>query len=364
MVNPWLTDTVTALRDEGSFVPVVLTFEPPGQLHDDLRERGIEALSLRVPPKVTPAAIVALRRALGKRRPAIVHTHVLEPAAVYALGGLFTRRPWVATRHQQPGFIDLAPIPAWKKWAFKYVDSRLHRAMNAVVAISARSARELRAMGVALERIVQIPLGFDLARLRPPPDRIAAARDTVADRNERIVVVVARLSWEKNLDRLIRAWADVVASVANARLVIVGSGPLENSLRETARATGVAPHITFTGHRSDAIELIGGADVVVQPSLTENMSMVAIEALAQGRALVTSPVGIAGEHMLDNVHCLIAPAHDEERLAATISRVLTDRAEAERLGAAGKRLVEDRFTAAQMARSYAGLYARITRSTG
>lgn len=359
--NPWLTDVVGELRAGSTILPIVLTVAPPGALHSDLRALGIEALSLGRATARDPLAILRLGRILRRRQPTIVHTHVFDPALAYAIAARVYRHRaiWVSTRHQQPGFIDLARIPSWKRSLFKALDGWLLRQMDIVIAISARSVREIRDLGVPADRVAEIPLGFDLRRLRPDPSSIDTARLELRGTGRSLVVCVARLSWEKNLSFLLRAWKRVVADIPTARLAIVGAGPLDAELRAEARALGLANDVEFLGYRRDALQLIGAADVVVQPSLTENMSMVGVEALAQGRPLVSTPVGIVGEHIVDRSHCLVAPPDDAEAFSSAVIALLRDPELADRIGRAGQRLVEQSFRVEDMARRYEALYTSL-----
>lgn len=362
--NPWLTDLIREMRSDPVITPSIVTFERHGQLHSDMRDLGVEAVSLGRTPGLDTSVIFRLTRLLRERRPAIVHTHVIYPALAHAIASRIAghRSIWVTTRHQQPGFIDLADVPQWKRSAFKALDGWLHRQMDMVIVISERSAHEVAEFGVRADRMREIPLGFDLRRFRPDPAAVAAVRDEICGTDETLTVSVARLSWEKNLSFLLRCWTHVVAETPSARLVIVGAGPLETELRSQAIELAIADHVTFAGYRTDAIQLIGAADVVVQPSLTENMSMVAVEALAQGRPLVATPVGIIGEHIRDRGHCLVAPPDDARAFADAIIALLGDRTLAHQLGESGRRLVEARFTVEVMVSRYRDLYMGLLRS--
>lgn len=362
--NPWLTDVVGAMRARRDFAPMIITLASAGQLHSDMQTLGVDAASLDGASFRDPRVIPRLVRILRGTVPTIMHTHILEPAIAYAFARQLVRprSVWVSTRHQVPRFIDLAPVPAWKRMRFRAVDAVIHRHMDAVITISRRSFREVRQLGVGEDRVVEIPLGFDLHRLRPDPRSVEKARRDLTTGDGPVAVCVARLSWEKNLAFLLRSWTEVLGVIPNARLAIVGAGPLEGELRSQADGLGLASNVAFLGFRPDALQLIGAADIVVQPSLSENMSMVGIEALLQSRPLVATPVGIVGEHILDGVHCLVAPPDNTATFAAKVLAILRDPPLGERLGRAGQRLVVERFAVDRMEEQYEALYARLIRA--
>lgn len=359
--NPWLNDLTAGLRARGQVTPVVVTLALPGELHRDAADLGVEAISLQGRTSRDLRAIFRLADVLRRRPGAIVHTHVLDPAIVYSMSRWLATpdAPWVSTRHQPPGFIDLASVPEWKRRLFRIVDGWTHRRMDRVIAISARSARELLGLGVRHERVAEIPLGFDLRRLQPDRSVVRAVRAELAG-DAPLVVCVARLSWEKNLSFLLSAWSRITAALPQARLAMVGTGPLETPLLREAAASGLQG-VAFLGYRRDALAIIGAADVVVQPSLAENMSMVGIEALAQARPLVATPVGIVGERLLDAEHCLVAPCDDAGAFSAAVIRLLKDRPLGMRLGAAGRELVHRDFGLDTLLGRYEELYAMLFR---
>src|SRR5207249_3082155 len=99
-----------------------------------------------------------------------------------------------------------------------------------------------------------------------------------------VILMPARLDGQKGHDVLLRA----AAEVPEAMFALAGEGPLRASLEAQAAAAGIADRVVFLGHRTDIPELLAAADVFALPSLYEGSSLAVLEAMAAGRAVVSS----------------------------------------------------------------------------
>ena len=131
-------------------------------------------------------------------------------------------------------------------------------------------------------RVRYIPNGIDL-------ERFAAARTRRRAANTPPVIgTVAALRAEKNLARLLRAFAAVDQP---ARLVIVGDGPERPALEAWRASLGLAERVEFAGHIDDPAPIYAGFDVFALSSDTEQMPLSVIEAMAAGLPVATTDVG-------------------------------------------------------------------------
>jgi 1,2-diacylglycerol 3-alpha-glucosyltransferase len=154
-----------------------------------------------------------------------------------------------------------------------------------------------------------------------------------------VLLFVGRLSPEKNLALLIRAFATFNARFSFAELWLAGSGPQRQALEKLAARAGIARHVTFLGHmgNADLAERYRAADAFVLPSLFETQGMVCIEAMQFGKPLVVSDGivscrelvdegsnGLLFDHTNENdlVRALSELARDPDRRAAMAARSL------------------------------------------
>jgi len=187
--------------------------------------------------------------------------------------------------------------------------------------------------GRIARRVELIPNGVDTGRFAPPmPDREHTTRDP------RQILYVGRLSREKNISALIRAAASLQGRLS-LRIVLVGDGPIRESLAAEARTAGVA--VEFRGVVDQRLlpRTYAAADAFVLASFTEGHPKALIEAMSTGLPCVASDC--------DGNRSLVTPERtgllfDPNRpadLAACLERVLTDHALAETLGRAARELV-------------------------
>jgi glycosyltransferase involved in cell wall biosynthesis len=148
--------------------------------------------------------------------------------------------------------------------------------------------------------------------------------------------------------------------VPDARLRILGFGPLEELVRSATAGVEVVLH----PNHHDVEEAMHRAYVVVSPSRTapddsvESLLIVNLEAQASGRPVVTTSHGGIPEFVSDGQTALVVPENDSEALASALVRVLRERELAERLGAAGPGWVSQ-FDAQRCAEQVDRLYASV-----
>jgi len=172
------------------------------------------------------------------------------------------------------------------------------------------------------ERVVVIPNGVDINDFPKEPDKTQFRRSFASD-DEKIVLFVGRLVYEKGVQVLINAVPKVLAKV-NAKFVIVGDGYLKDSLAGQVNRMGLNHKVYFTGFIDDQTlrKLYGCADVCVVPSLYEPFGITALEAMAAKVPLVVADSGGLSEIVgHDRTGVRVFP-NNADSLAWGITRVL------------------------------------------
>ncbi|MFI5781186.1 glycosyltransferase family 4 protein [Nocardia sp. NPDC051570] len=168
-------------------------------------------------------------------------------------------------------------------------------------------------------------------------DRDAARTQLGVDRDQFAFLVLARLAWEKGIDRVIEAFARLneTRDRVDAVLLIAGDGPLEAELRSQVAELGIDGHVRFLGHQPVVAALIAASDAVVLASTVPETGPLALkEAMAGGRPVIASAQGGIPEFVDDEQHGLLIV--DDEDLWQAMRRLATDRSEGQALGAAGR----------------------------
>jgi N-acetyl-alpha-D-glucosaminyl L-malate synthase BshA len=163
---------------------------------------------------------------------------------------------------------------------------------------------------------------------------------------------VKRVPW------LLRAF-DLATRGTQATLTLVGDGPDQGACRLLARELGIAARVRFLGERDALPELLAPADVFVLSSSEESFGLSALEAMSCGTPVVATRVGGVSEVVDDRVSGLLSGADDLEGFASNLSRLLTDRDLAERMGRAARQAAEQRFSRGKVVARYENLYRRL-----
>jgi len=180
--------------------------------------------------------------------------------------------------------------------------------------------------------------------------------------------MTARVSAQKDYITLARAAKRVLDVVPGARFVIVGDHERHDAHREhfalvqrELERLGVAHAFVFTGFRTDVARVMGAFDVFVLSTHFEGLPLVILEAMAMQLPVVATAVNGIPELITNESVGLLAPHEDDEQLAEQLLALLQDPVRARRVGAAGRALVEQRFSARAFGESIATLYTDVLR---
>lgn len=210
--------------------------------------------------------------------------------------------------------------------------------------------RELLTYGYfPAERIRAIPNGVAIPL--PDPGARQRLRAEFGLGDAPVAIVVSRLHPDKGIQHLIDATALLIDDVPGIRLLVVGDGSERVKLEDQTSRTGLEDVITFTGFRTDVVDLLRAADVCVLPSYHENMPYGILEAMSVGLPVVATAVGGIPEVVVEGETGLLVPPRETEPLRGAIASVLCGPRAAQAMGAAGLERVRTHFTIGQMLES-------------
>jgi glycogen(starch) synthase len=270
--------------------------------------------------------------------------------------------PWVVTIHateygRHQGWVDKHPqshIHGVETWMANEAD--------AVITCSAYMRDHVSDIyGLDDARVAVIPNGIDPLDLQPVED-LDALRARFAQPQERLVLLVGRLVYEKGFQIALEALPGVIERLGNVRFLVAGSGTAESELRAQADKLGLAAHGTFLGWIGDDVlhSLYRIADLTVVPSIYEPFGLVALEAMASGCPCIVADTGGLREVVPNEQVGLRFESRDPVSLAGMMERVLSDDALRDRLVAEASEHVL-RFDWADIARQTAEIYGDLRR---
>jgi glycogen(starch) synthase len=213
--------------------------------------------------------------------------------------------------------------------------------------------------GLEDERIAVIPNGIDPSELVPVDD-LGSLRARFAAPDERLVLLVGRLVYEKGFQLALEALPGLVERVGGVRFIVAGSGTAESDLREQARALGLDGHGVFLGWIGDDVlhSLYRIADLTVVPSIYEPFGLVALEAMASGCPCLVADTGGLREVVPHDHVGLRFRSRDAESLGQMAERLLIDARLRDRLSAEASEHVRT-FDWGDVARQVAAVYREV-----
>ncbi|HZS61986.1 MAG TPA: glycosyltransferase family 4 protein [Gemmatimonadaceae bacterium] len=288
---------------------------------------------------------IAMWRLQRRERYDIVHVHWPLPHAVFG---------WVARAARRRTRLIMQFYSIELRWVNERIAilrgflRRAIRTADRVIAISTATAREVSALAGDDVPIEVIPYAVEM------PSRKASRHD------EATILYVGRLVERKGVAYLI----DASASLPKARIVIIGDGPEREALENRAKERGVTDRVEFRGWVTpgDLDRAYSSATVFALPAVvdkrgdTEGLGMVLLEAMSYYVPVVTTALGGITDIVENDQTGLIVPPNDSEALAAALRRLIDDRALAARLGTAGERMIEERFSWPHIIDQFAAVY--------
>jgi glycosyltransferase involved in cell wall biosynthesis len=328
------------------------TPDRPNALLEKARGLGAPVLPFGIGRGVDLTAVWHLVRLLRRHRIDIVQTHDAQTRRIAVIASALTGVPHVTSVH---GWISNNR----KEDAAKWLDVKVIRHADAVIAVSDRLRSDLEAGGVEPATITVLHNAIVLDDYRIPPVTAADGADLDRPVDRPVVSIVGRLSPEKGHAVFLEAARLVANEVPGVRFLVVGEGPLRQSLTARTQELGLGAQVEFTGHRSDLADIYGMTDVLVISSFTEGVPNVLLEAFAYSKPAVATAVGGVPEVLRDGeTGRLVAPG-DAAAIAARVVELLKDPRERRRMGRAGRLAVEQYFDFATRTRALERLYVDI-----
>ncbi len=304
----------------------------------------------------------SLEHRLARARPRLVHAHfatdgLLALPLARALGV-----PLVTTLHgydvsRSRRRLLLSGRLSWMKYAL--LRRRLTASGALFLAVSEAVRRQAIARGFPPERTLTHYLGVDLDRFRAG----------TGEREPGLILHAGRLVEKKGTRILIDAFARLAAQASGARLVIVGDGPERSALERRSAAHGLDGRVEFLGAlgQDEVAAWMRRASALAAPSVTardgdaEGLPTVIVEAAASSLPAVATDHAGNPEAVIDGRTGFITAERDADALAGRLAKLVGSAELCGRLGAAARRLAEEKFDARRQAGRLEELYDEVLR---
>lgn len=267
---------------------------------------GVEPIYIReMSRELSPRDVVSIwkiYRCFAREKPDVVHTHTAKAGTVGRIAAMLYRwLNWknVKIAHTFHGHIFHSYYGVWKTRMFLAIEKILARfATDKIVVLTDQQFVEIhKHFGVGrADQYEIIPLGIDLEPFQGSPEkRSALRRELKAGDDEILIGFVGRLTEIKNVPLFLRV-AEIyrnqkAANTPKLKFIIVGDGHLRPALEREVETRDLRDAVRFLGNRSDADVFYSGLDIVALTSLNEGTPLSLIEAMANGKPVISTAVG-------------------------------------------------------------------------
>lgn len=321
----------------------------------DLSEETLESLGIDITylhkNKFDPATLPALLKVIDRKQIDILHMHGYGATTFGRLAAGMRRIPTIVHEHA-----NLTDTP----WFQKAADYAMLPFTDIGIAVSESTAEFLiHARKVPAERVKVVYLGVPLeefSRPRSAQEIADARRELGVGPGEFLAGTVTRLHDSKGNEFLVDAARLVLNQRPDARFILVGEGPLRDSLEAQARARKLGDRFVFHGFARDVARVTSAFDLSIFPSLWEGTPLTVFEALAMGKAIVATDADGLLDVLKHDRDARIVPKRNAKALADEIVRLMDRPEERARLGA-GARETGREYDIAAFVRKMERLYA-------
>jgi len=341
---------------------------PGGPLRPRLADLAVPAQVIRFPRlrRTLRSAALELPRLRGFSRRLRTYLRQQQIDIVHA-------NSWGAHIACASAAVECGAITVWhmhsifrRRWPNGWALRAAARSADRIICVSHAVARELEAWGIPAAKLTVICNGLDLDERfqpRPPTGLLHSQYGLPAD--AQLVATIGQLTPGKGQDLFIRAAASIAAAHPRAVFLVVGA-PLfgdqrwPRHLQRLAQQLGIQDRVMFTGTRDDMPRVLAEVRFVVHASVAaDSLPTVLMEAGAMAKPAIATVSGGAPEIIEDHRTGLLVPPGDAEAMAAAMDRLLSDAETAAAMGAAARRVIEQRFTIGQYVRQVEELYREL-----
>ncbi len=327
-----------------------------------------EAQKRKIPTKILlnkggrPIFLYRLYKFLKKNRYDTIHTHTINGNFYGRIAGKLAGVPVLLTTVHSHILDELKGLkkPSLGDHVRYRIDLFLSRWSRALVAVSETIRERLIGYGIPVNKIRIIENSVDIGKFKPDSIHgVEIRKDFGISQKAKLVGIIGRMVPLKNHDVFLMACKEVLKKNHIVHFLIVGNGPLMESLQKLVESLDLDSHVIFTGWRTDIERIMPALDILVICSQVEGLNVAILEAMACGKPVVGTDVLGINSVVKHKENGLLVPEGDPTALADAILYIMDNPSEAEAMGDAGRKLVIEKYSLENMVSAYLELYQEV-----
>lgn len=284
---------------------------------------------------------------IRKKKIDIIHSNAFSPIIVGSILAKVHNIPVAATIHD---VFTIDSPDQWKKWATQNDGSRITSIVgpllekitvkmptDIILTPSEASKQKIVKFNIKSSKLTVVPNGIDVTDY----DALGFEKDY-----QNYVVFIGRLVFYKNLDIIISSFKEVIQKLPQAKLVVIGSGPMRCRWEKMVSELGLNQSIIFTGYvpHKRKVELLSKCSALLLPSVYEGFGLVLLEAFAMSKPVLVANVKPYDEIVDEGIDAFMLPAHNPHKWSDKILFMLLNKTICRNMGNKGRLKVENKFS--------------------
>ena len=324
----------------------------------EVREAGIPQrfvpMRRAISPVWDPVCFSQLLALMLRGRYDLVHTHSSKAGF---LGRFAARLAGVrAIVHTPHGFYFLNQPPGRQRELFLGLERAAGRVTNRLIALSPTELSEaIDNRIVPREKTALIENGIEVPAV-PDGQVISRLRESLAPGASHVVGTVARITPQKGPFDFVHMARALTQQVPGIHILWCGDGELRDQVQSLARELGIDDSLHFLGYRSDVLNVMSVMEIFVLTSYWEGLPYTVLDAMALGKPVVATAAVGTRDIVQEGVTGLLTPVGDPEAAARAIARLLSSEEARQAMGAAGRRVILQRYSQEAMVKRTGQLY--------
>lgn len=319
---------------------------------EEAKKRKIKTFRINHRFRYDPAPIFQFSSLLKLEKPDILETHGHKANFVAFVLTRFFKVPWISFVH---GWTD----EDWKIKAYNRLDKFILKYPDRVVAVSKGLASKLYGSNIQQDKIRIIYNAVPEKNLHEDYPALEVRKEFNIPKRHKLLGVIGRLSPEKGQIYFLQAFSQVIENFPDVTALMAGEGPDEKELRAFCTAKNLGSRVIFAGYQKNITSIYESLDVVILPSLSEGMPMVALEGMLAGKPVIGTKVGGTPEVIVQQKTGLLVPPADPVSLARAILELITDEKKLKTFSENSRKFVRDKFSLEKRVETIVELYREL-----
>lgn len=337
--------------DQNKYASLIFSLGEVGPFSCEIEKYGIPVTCLSINKVFGPRGIRALKRmrkVIEQENVRLVHAfHFGSQLLGFALAKM-THKPLI---------YSIRDCGFWQTRKHRIISKYINNRADKIIAVSKAVEQFIKKQDrVAPQKITVIYNGVELDKFVSNTKKEQYIQKLQLSCSVPVVAYIGWLRPEKGVEYFIEAAQKVIKLGHQAQFLIIGNGPLRDSLESKVKLLKLQNNVRFLGDRIDIPELLSVIDISVLPSLTEGFSNTLIEGMAAGKAIIATAVGGNHEAVLDGQTGVLVPPGDSDSLASATIGLLKDEGWRKTLGEEALKMARQMFDIRQVVLQHQSVY--------